>query len=184
MKKLKSILVLIITITILMSTMVVPVMASDTVLGDANQSGSLELDDAQLVLRAALNIEFLQSTPAHHAADMDYDGGISLYDAQLVLKAALKIITLKRPMSEEEVHNRLVEYYKKGTDDDDNLTVMEGEFVDAVTYNAHVRCGVPGNPEASQWLYDVYVETSNGYVYEENVLTGWRTRVFNLFEKE
>lgn len=63
-------------------------------LGDVDANGSIELADAQLALKAALNIISLDETQKR-AADIDKNGVIELSDAQNILKAALKIITLE-----------------------------------------------------------------------------------------
>lgn len=63
-------------------------------LGDANMDGKVDLQDALVVLRAALGIENL-SDEATTYADVDGDGKITLTDCSLVLKAALGIIELK-----------------------------------------------------------------------------------------
>lgn len=56
--------------------------------------GKVDLQDALVVLRAALGIENL-SDEATTYADVDGDGKITLTDCSLVLKAALGIIELK-----------------------------------------------------------------------------------------
>lgn len=56
--------------------------------GDANQDGKVTLEDAQLVLRAALRIVELEDS---RLADVNQDGQVTLEDAQKVLRIALKI---------------------------------------------------------------------------------------------
>lgn len=56
--------------------------------GDANQDGRVTLEDAQLVLRAALRIVELEDS---RLADVNQDGQVTLEDAQKVLRIALKI---------------------------------------------------------------------------------------------
>lgn len=58
--------------------------------GDANLDGSVTLDDAQLALKAALNIETLAAS-AFVNTDIDADNLITLSDAQAILKMALGI---------------------------------------------------------------------------------------------
>lgn len=60
-------------------------------LGDVDRNGSVELSDAQIVLKVALKIKSLNDITY---ADADGNGTVDLADAQLVLKAALRIITL------------------------------------------------------------------------------------------
>lgn len=66
----------------------------DVVLGDADGNGKVELADAAVVLKAALNITQLDEA-ATKRADADKNGKVELADASLVLKAALNIITLE-----------------------------------------------------------------------------------------
>lgn len=63
-------------------------------LGDADGNGMVDLQDARLVLKAALKISELKPE-AVAVADANRDNKITLEDARLVLKAALKIITLE-----------------------------------------------------------------------------------------
>ena len=65
--------------------------ANGIIYGDEDDSKSVDLADAQLVLKAALKIDQLSET-AMKAADVDGNGNVDLGDAQLVLKRALKII--------------------------------------------------------------------------------------------
>ena len=58
--------------------------------GDVNGDGTVDLRDAQLVLKAALKIATLLSTE-QIIADLSGDGQLTLADAQLILKVALKI---------------------------------------------------------------------------------------------
>lgn len=64
--------------------------AGVVVKGDANLDGSVDLTDAQLVLKAALKIQVI-TDKARKNADIDGDNAITLADAQAVLKIALKI---------------------------------------------------------------------------------------------
>ena len=58
-------------------------------LGDMDGNGKVELKDAQLVLKMALN---LMPVEKKEAADVDGNGKIELKDAQLILKKALNLI--------------------------------------------------------------------------------------------
>ena len=59
--------------------------------GDADKSGSVTLDDAQLILQCALGIINLEND-VMKAADVDGKPDVTLDDAQLVLQVALGII--------------------------------------------------------------------------------------------
>lgn len=74
-------------------------------------------------------------------------------------------------MSAEEVYQRLVEHYAQGTIDSqgDDLAVMEGS-VNGTTYSTTVRCGMPGNPSASQALYEVNVDMGTGIASQTRML--------------
>lgn len=61
------------------------------IMGDVNGNGSVDLGDAQLVLKAALKIEKLDADQIR-LADCNMDQVIDLSDAQIILKKALKII--------------------------------------------------------------------------------------------
>ena len=61
--------------------------------GDVNSDGEVDIEDAKLALRMALNLAVLEEKAAA-AADMDEDGRISLKDAQAILKAALNLLEL------------------------------------------------------------------------------------------
>lgn len=64
---------------------------NNIILGDVTGDGQVGLDDATLILKAALAIETL--TPAQNtAADVNKDNKVDLTDATLVLKYALAII--------------------------------------------------------------------------------------------
>lgn len=176
---------IVIAITIMVAifvTTTIPVMAAQS--GDVNQSGKVDLADAQLVLKAALNITKLSSEKVM-AADVNHNGRADLKDAQLILKVALNIISLNIKMTDEEIYNRLVEHYKKGTEDEEGsgMTVMEGSFDNETIYSTSVRCGVPGNPYASQRLYEVVVNAFTGDVTQTRVLTDNKVVTFNLFNE-
>lgn len=88
-------------------------------------------------------------------------------------------------MSEEDIYNKLVEHYKRGTEDDDGtgMTVMQGSFDDDTYYSTSVRCGVPGNDMASQCLYEVVVNAKTGEVTQTRVLTDGKVTIYNLYEE-
>lgn len=84
---------------------------------------------------------------------------------------------------ENEIYSKLVEHYKKGTEDENGngMTVMEGSFDDEIFYSTSVRCGVPGNLSASQILYEVNVNSKTGEVIQKRVLTDDKIVKFNLY---
>lgn len=59
--------------------------------GDTNLDGQVELKDAQLALKAALDLIVLD-TKQTEAADVDGNGKVDLTDAQMILKVALDLI--------------------------------------------------------------------------------------------
>ena len=59
--------------------------------GDVDGNQKVELRDAQIVLRAALNLDTLDVS-VQRAADVDGRAGVTLGDAQLILKRALNLI--------------------------------------------------------------------------------------------
>ncbi len=59
--------------------------------GDADLNGTVELKDATLVLKAALNIENIEEGQAFTNADINKNGQIDLEDATMTLKIALNI---------------------------------------------------------------------------------------------
>lgn len=61
--------------------------------GDVNGDGKVNLEDAQIVLRAALSLIVL-TDEQQQIANVDKINGVSLRDAQLILKVALNIISL------------------------------------------------------------------------------------------
>lgn len=89
-------------------------------------------------------------------------------------------------MTADEIYYRLVEHYKKGTEDSpgDELTVMEGDFYNDNLYRTTVRCGVPGNVSASQMLYDIVVDATTGEVIQTRVLTDNKVVIFNLLNTD
>lgn len=62
--------------------------------GDVNSDGTVNLTDAQLVLKAALNLSSF-TNEEKEIADMNGDKRITITDAQLVLKVALNLISLE-----------------------------------------------------------------------------------------
>ena len=74
-------------------------------------------------------------------------------------------------MSAEEVYQKLEEHYAQGTIDSpgEDLAVMEGS-VNGTTYSTTVRCGMPGNPSASQALYEVSVDMLTGIASQTRML--------------
>lgn len=74
-------------------------------------------------------------------------------------------------MSAEEVYQKLEEHYAQGTIDStgEDLAVMEGS-VNGTTYSTTVRCGMPGNPSASQALYEVSVDMVTGIASQTRML--------------
>lgn len=71
-------------------------------------------------------------------------------------------------MDEGEIYNKLVAHYQKEMID--GLMVLEGSIQEDGQYHTDVRCGVPGNPTASQRLYDVVVDPLTGEVTQSNVM--------------
>ena len=65
-------------------------------LGDVNNDGNIDIQDATITLKAALNIQQLTEAEAK-AADLTGDGKVSLDDAVLSLKVALAIEELPEP---------------------------------------------------------------------------------------
>lgn len=61
--------------------------------GDLNQDGELTLKDAQLALRAALNLVVLNDRQKK-AADIDGNQRVELKDAQMILRAVLHLVKL------------------------------------------------------------------------------------------
>lgn len=84
-------------------------------------------------------------------------------------------------MSEQEIYEKLVSHYKKGTEDSDgsDLVVIQGSIQDSI-YSTMVRCGMPGNPSASQTLYDVQVDIYTGDVTQIRILTDNKVTKFNI----
>lgn len=74
-----------------------------------------------------------------------------------------------------------MDYYAKGTEDSDgsDLVVMEGSVQGSI-YSTMVRCGVPGNPSASQSLYEVQVDITTGDVTQIRILTDNKITKFNI----
>ena len=74
-------------------------------------------------------------------------------------------------MSAEEVYEKLAEHYVQGTIDSpgEDLAVMEGS-VNGTIYKTTVRCGMPGNPSASQALYEVNVDMVTGIASQTRML--------------
>lgn len=52
--------------------------------------------------------------------------------------------------------------------------------VNGSVYITSVRCGMPGNPSASQMLYEVQVNMTNGDVTQTRVLTDNKVTTFNI----
>ncbi len=84
-------------------------------------------------------------------------------------------------LSEQEVYDRLTAHYSQGTEDADGseLAVMEGSS-NGTVYQTSVRCGMPGNPSASQMLYEVQVNMETGEVTQTRVLTDNKVTTFNI----
>lgn len=61
------------------------------VMGNVNKDEEVTLEDAALVLRAALKIQSLPSERMEGYADMDGNGRIELRDAQQILRKALNL---------------------------------------------------------------------------------------------
>lgn len=91
-------------------------------------------------------------------------------------------------LAEDFIYEKLVEYYSKGTEDDsgEDMIVMEGDMYEADDGNMHyftmIRCGVPGNDEATQVLYEVDVNAANGRVRQTRVLTDNKLTIFNIMD--
>lgn len=60
--------------------------------GDADGNKKVELKDAQMVLKAALNLANIDDEETIKACDMNGSGKIELADAQIILKMALNLI--------------------------------------------------------------------------------------------
>lgn len=91
-------------------------------------------------------------------------------------------------LAEDFIYEKLVEYYSKGTEDDsgEDMIVMEGDMYEADDGNMHyftmIRCGVPGNDEVTQVLYEVDVNAANGRVRQTRVLTDNKLTIFNIMD--
>lgn len=71
-------------------------------LGDVNSDGKLNLSDAQICLKAALNLTILSPEQLKYA-DVNINGSIDLQDAQMILKAALNLIVLTNDTGTERL---------------------------------------------------------------------------------
>jgi len=71
-------------------------------LGDANIDGKVDLNDAKIVLKAALGITEV-SGQASVNADVNNDSKVDLKDAKVVLKAALGIEKIKAAVLESKL---------------------------------------------------------------------------------
>lgn len=96
-----------------------------------------------------------------------------------------EVTETQKIMTEDDIYNKLVAHYQKGTEDGtgDSMTVMEGSFTSDTLYSTMVRCGVPGNLTASQVLYEVEVDAVTGEVTQTRVLTDNKVVTFNLNEE-
>lgn len=75
-----------------------------------------------------------------------------------------------------DIYKMLVDHYRN-----EDVTVMEGVYSeDGSRYETSVRCGVPGNPSASQRLYEIDVDLATGEVVERNVIVE-HTNTYDLF---
>lgn len=85
-------------------------------------------------------------------------------------------------IGEDEIYGYLVEHYRKEFESSGGSgTVMEGGIIEEGIYSTQVRTGVPGNPEASQRLYDIVVNLQDMTVTETNVITN-EIKSYSLFE--
>lgn len=66
--------------------------ASGRMKGDADGNSSVELKDAQIILKAALDLTSIDDEEIINACDMDGNGKLELTDAQTILKMALDLI--------------------------------------------------------------------------------------------
>lgn len=64
-------------------------------LGDVNGDGKVDVSDARLVLRFAVNLQTPENDEVKTAADVDGSGSITVADARLVLRAAVGLQTLE-----------------------------------------------------------------------------------------
>lgn len=90
--------------------------------------------------------------------------------------------TMKK--SEEEVYDLLVKHYeeiKNNGEVDSSAVVMTGSMENDRQYFTMVRCGVPGNPSASQLLYSVIVDVYTGEVIQTRELTDGKVETFYLW---
>lgn len=70
--------------------------ATCVTLGDMNNDGAINLKDARMALRAAVELEtFEETTHAFLVGDVDHDGQITLADARMILRAAVEIEDLR-----------------------------------------------------------------------------------------
>lgn len=99
--------------------------------------------------------------------------------------AVPEVTETQKIMTEDDIYNKLVAHYQKGTEDGtgDSMTVMEGSFTSDTLYSTMVRCGVPGNLTASQVLYEIEVDAVTGEVTHTRVLTDNKVVTFNLNEE-
>lgn len=68
-----------------------PIDPPDTVMGDADGNGTVEISDALLVLRLSMGL--IDGVPAQNAVDMNNDGAVDLNDALIVLRVAMGLVT-------------------------------------------------------------------------------------------
>lgn len=117
-------------------------------------------------LYAFINVQTTEILPCYGIYNVGGEEGFVAYDTS---------------MSEEQIYEKLVDYYAKGTEDSDgsDLVVMEGSIQGSI-YSTMVRCGVPGNPSASQPLYEVQVDITTGDVTQIRILTDNKITKFNI----
>lgn len=76
---------------VVQSTPVAPVDPSAVLPGDADESGTVDINDALIVLRAAM--ELIELTPEQEAAaDVNGDGAVDISDALLILRFSMGLI--------------------------------------------------------------------------------------------
>ena len=88
-KKTKSLVIILLSIVLLFSLTVSSVSAS--ILGDVNDDGRIDVQDATLVMRHALGIALLSSSQ-QESADVNGDGIVNVQDTTLILQKTLAII--------------------------------------------------------------------------------------------
>ena len=109
---------------------------------------------------------------------------VTIYVIETTIPVNRQLLEGEQRVDEQSPGQQLSEGVSEANPEDSIIPDVESRMegsVNGSVYSTMVRCAMPGNPSASQLLYEVQVDMTNGNVTQTRVLTDNQVTTFNLW---